>query len=457
MWAENGAATLLKKSNPSGAMGSPKRNRVLGITAGSVAALSHAFLHPELIIAGLLYTLTGSPMLVALVTVINKGAVTMPQLWASTHLEHRPRKMPYLLLVGAIRTVCFAGLIASLWLMAEGLTALTLALFFVAYTLTCICAGAAHVVILDISGNMIPPSQLGSFFGLRNFVGTILGMIAGVAVMQPILTRMETPADYLVLVSVGAALALAGVGIFGLCREGINSHPQRRTTVTESLRRGFHWLRIDHNYRMYLLCRLAFRINYLGLAFFIPYGSEKLASGGTGNLAVLGGILVATMQISSLSASLIWGRVADRWGFRPCFVGAGVLFLLSPSLALLAPMLPTMFNLQLPGCAHSLDLPLTIYMIALAAVAAAIEASYVGGHYFTLTNAPDGRRSSYVGFINSVTTPLTLLPFVGAVIADHVGMSMVFVVVVGGGVLSLLAAVRMKQPVNRNQIDAKVS
>jgi len=60
-------------SNASRSMGSPMRNRILGVAAGGVTSLSNAFLHPELIIAGLLYTLTGSAMLVALVTIVDKG------------------------------------------------------------------------------------------------------------------------------------------------------------------------------------------------------------------------------------------------------------------------------------------------------------------------------------------------------------------------------------------------
>ena len=132
-------------SRASRSTGSPIRNRVLGVAAGGVAALSNAFLHPQLIIAGLLYILTKSPMLVALVTIVDKGAVGMPQLWASALLEHRPRKMPYLVLAGALRMVCFVGFIGALWRMAEGPTALRVTVFFVAYTLTRVFAGAAHV------------------------------------------------------------------------------------------------------------------------------------------------------------------------------------------------------------------------------------------------------------------------------------------------------------------------
>jgi hypothetical protein len=49
-----------------------------------------------------------------------------------------------------------------------------------------------------------------------------------------------------------------------------------------------------------------------------------------------------------------------------------------------------------------------------------------------------------VAFLNTVTSPLTLLPLLGAYLAESVGMDALFVLVTAGGALALLAAVRMK-------------
>ena len=67
-----------------------RRNHVLGVMAGALGSMAYAFLHPDLIIAGMIYALTGSWHLVAVTSIINKAGFLGPQLWASSRLEHRP-------------------------------------------------------------------------------------------------------------------------------------------------------------------------------------------------------------------------------------------------------------------------------------------------------------------------------------------------------------------------------
>lgn len=421
-----------------------RRNHALGVAAGALGGLARAFLHPELIIAGLIYALTRSPLLVALVTIISKAGVLTPQLWASIHLEHRPKKMPYFVVVACVRAVCYAAMLATLWMLTREVTGLALALFFGAYLLVCACGGTAHVLYVDMVGRMIPLGRLGAYFGTRTFVGNILAILAGMAVIQPILAALALPWNYLLLAAIGAALATADMTVFARCREHDGPCPQRRTTFTESIRRGFGWLKTDHNYRIFFWLRILFRVNYLGLAFFIPYGTERLAYEGPGGIAVLGGILVATMQLSRVVSSVLWGKVADRRGFRTCLMGAGAGFFLAPALALLAPCLPRAYALAIPGMHRAVDLPLTVYLLALLAVGAALQAGMIGGNHFIVSSAPPSRRQSYMGFLNTITSPLTLLPLAGALLARAGGMTSVFFFVTFGGLAFLLAAARMK-------------
>jgi len=444
MCGRNAAANTPSSLATGPAIPHARRNRRLGVAAGAIGGLGQAFVHPELIIAGLIYALTGSPALVALVTIISKAGALAPQLWASSHLEHRPRKMPSFVLVTVVRSVGFAGLLAAMWLLTRQVAAVPLALFFAAYLLTCVCGGTGHVIFMDMVGRMIPTQRLGSFFGARYLLGSMLAILAGVAIIQPVLGRVELPVNYLLLAAVGGLLAIADMTVFARCREEDGPRAEQRTTLRESLQRGMRWLRTDHNYRMYFWGRIAFRINYLGLAFFIPYGTERLRYEGRGGLAVLGGVMVATMQLSRLAASVIWGRAADRRGFRACLIGGGVCFFLAPSLALLAPILPPAFQVPIPGAAGTLDLPLTVYLLALVVLGLGFQGNMLGGNHFIVSSAPPHRRASYLGFLNTVTSPLTLLPLAGAALAAKAGMSAVFGLAVIGGLVSLLSALRMR-------------
>jgi len=427
-----------------------RRNHILGVTAGAIGVMGQAFLRCELIFAGLIYALTGSLMYVAIVSVINKGGVLAFQLLASTFLEHRPKKMPYYVAIILLRAAAYASLIGVMWMLTWGVAPAVLTLFFGVYLLSQIFGGTGYVLYMDMVGRMIPRHRLGSYFGARNFLGNALAIAAGLFIVQPLLTRenVPLPSNYLLVVLIGAVLSTVSMIVFTRCREEDGPSAKERTTLAESLRRGAHWLRTDHNYRMYFWVRVAFRINIIGFVFFIPYGSEKLRAGDRTAVALLGGLLVAVMQASRVLFSVVWGRLADRTGFRVCFAGAGACFTLAPALALLAPRLPTTFVLPLPGLATSLDLPLAVYLLALIAIAAAMQASMIGGNHFVVSCAPPDRRPSYLGFANTVTSPLALLAIPIAWLAPRTDVSAVFLITLVAGLASLAAALRMRSPAN---------
>jgi hypothetical protein len=73
-----------------------------------------------------------------------------------------------------------------------------------------------------------------------------------------------------------------------------------------------------------------------------------------------------------------------------------------------------------------------------------MQASIIGGNRFLIRNAPPHRRISYVGFMNTITSPLALLPLVGAWVANTFGMTALFAGILSGGVLAIAAAVYMR-------------
>ncbi len=422
------------------------RNHVLGVTSGGLAGLANAFLQPELILAGLVYALTRSPYSVAIVTIVSKAAVLGPQLWASSLIEHRPRKMPMFVLVIWIRAAGFVGMVLAMWWLSVEVSAWSLTAFFAAYAVTMVSAGAGHVTFMEMAGRMIHPRRIGSFFGARNVLGNLLAVVAGAAVIQPVLHGVPLPWNYLLLAAIGGALAITDMTVFTRCIEQDGPAAKRRTTLGESIRRGVGWMRRDHNYRMYFWVRMAFRLNYLGLAFFIPYGEEMLARSGPAGLAAIGGVMVAVLTFSRVVGSAIWGKVADRRSFRTCIVGAGVLFVIAPAMALAAPALPEVFGVRIPLTETLLDLPLAVYLAALMCVGLAVQAQIIGGNHFVVSTAPPRRRPSYIGFMNTVTSPLTLLPLAGAWLADAAGMRTLFAVIVLGGLTTFLFGARMHPP-----------
>ena len=421
-----------------------RRNFVLGILNGTVGAVAMDFMHPELILGGLIYALTESPMLVALVTIINKAGALVPQLFVSGHAEHLPRKRPIYVIMTVVRAAAGVGLVLAIWMLARGVNPMTLGLFFGVFLVAQVSGGSGHVVFLDMTGRLIRHDLLGRFLGLRELVGGSLSLVAGLLVVQRVLERYELPHNYTVLAAVGVVLSTTAMLMLCAWREAPGPRARRRTTLRESVERGMRWLRSDHNYRLYFWLRVAFRVNYMALAFFIPYGAERLTrAGGAVGVAVLGGVLVATFKLSRVLSSLYWGRLADHAGYRSCLVGAGIGFTLAPLLALLAPELPAAFTVGIPLTRVVLDLPLCVFLGALATLGVGFQGSVIGGQRFLIVGAPAHRRISYGGFLNTLTSPLTLLPLAGGLVVRYLGAGTLFVALVGGGVLYLITASRM--------------
>lgn len=421
-----------------------RHNYRTGVTAGVFAAIGRDFLHPQLILAGLVYTLTKSPILVALITILNKAFTMGPQLLVSSFLEHSPRRRPQFVVLTFVRVGAYILLLMAIWLMTVYENSSTLLLFFVVYSLACLSSACAHVVYMDMIGRLIPPARTGSYIGMRSFLGGAAAIGIGFFVIQPILGEVNLPLNYILLAVLGTVFVALDMGTWCRCREEPGAKASNRSTFRDSMRRGLKWLKRDHNYRCYLLQRIGFRVSFVGLAFFIPYGSEELVSDARpGGIALLGGIMVAVMKLSRTCGGLFWGRVADGFGSRLALIFGGAFFALAPATALLAPRLPQTFSLAIPG--GVLDLPLLVFLGALAMMGLAIQATMVAGQRFLIINAPLHRRASYIGFLNTLTSPLTLLPLAGAYIAEYWGMQPLFFCVIAGGLISLSGALAMRR------------
>lgn len=425
--------------------GTARRNYRLAVASGAFGTAGFDCIHPELILVGLMLALTRSVTLAALVTVISKAGVLAPQLLVGTRLEHRHWKRPYFVAFSSVRLAALAVMAFAIAMLGRGVTPWRLTLFFGAYLASCLCIGSGHVVYMDLVGRMIPTGRVGSFIGMRHFAGGAASAIIGLAVIQPVLAHLPTPTNYFVLACLGVALGAVHVVLFGLCREPVSTPATSSTTLGQSLRRGFGWLKTDRNYRIFLALRVTFRINYLGLAFFIPYGKELAAGRDPAAIAILGGIMVTVHKVCRTFSSLVWGRLADGRGYRSCLVAAGVFFTVAPALALLAPHLPRGFAVAIPGTGATLDLPLVVYLLGLGTFGAAFQGLIVGGNRFLITNAPPHRRISYVGFLNTVTVPLTLLPLAAAALAGTLGLTTLFALILVGGLTYILLALRMRE------------
>jgi len=423
-----------------------RRNQRLGVTAGAFAGAAQSFLHPELIVIGFVTAVTGSGWLIALVPIINKLCGLAPQVFAGALLEHLPRRRPFFVAVTVVRTLAHAVLVGAFWLLWADPGALSATVFFATYAVCCLTSSAAHVTFMDMTGRLIPPHRIGTFFSIRALLGGVLGVLGGFLVIQPLLGGVDLPVNYMMVAGIGVVLIAIDMSTWSRCREEPGARARRRATFGESLRRGFHWLRTSRNYRLFFWVRLGFRFAYLQLAFLVLFGKQRLpVADDSAGVALLGGIMVGILRAIGVASSALWGPVADRYGARAVVIASGILLMLAPAMLLAAPLLPTAFAVRIPLVPIALNLPICVYLLALVPLEAGFRAQILGTHRFLVTSAPPERRGSYVGFLGTVTSPLTFLPLAGVALAQVAGVGAVFPIAAAGGLVILLAALRMSR------------
>ncbi len=433
-----------------------RRNHRLGVTAGTFAQLGQGFIQPELILVPLIYSITGSALAAGAIPTINKIGIFAPQLLVSSWLEHLPRRRPAFIILTVARSLAHVGLVASMWLLAHQSNAWTLGLFFGVYLLLNLTSGSGHIIFTDMVGRLIPPFRVGSFIGMRNLMGGWTSAIVALLVIQPVLSRFEPPLNYVALAAIGTTLAIIDMSIWCQVFEKPSYAAADRISMRDAFTRGFVWLKEDSDYRHFLGIRLAFRLCYLGIAFFMVLGMERLggadaaeAAGpaGTpvtlGGVALLGGVLIGSRKVSEILGAGVWGTVSDRCGSRLTIAAGGLLLAGAPLAALAAPLLPEAFAWPLPGSEQPLNLPLVLYILALAMYGFGIKAVIIGGQRFLITSAPPENRPSYVGFVNTLTSPLTLLPLLAGLAVEVVGMDLIFAVAAAGGFWITFSGLKM--------------
>ena len=444
--AGGGAAILGKGSSASERL-SPqavhaRRNYRLGVASHTIGVVANDFIDAELILAGLLYAATGSKWLVAALAIMSKLGVLAPQLIAGSLLEHKPTKMPYYIAATVARGVGLAGLVASIFMLTRGFSAASLTMFMVSFLVVSVCGSIAYVVHTDMTGRMIPWSKLGSFLGVRSFGGQAAAIVVGILVIQPILGG-GSRYSYFILSIIGGVLLMSAMAMIAMCRDHQHKTARRPSSMLISLRRGFRWLRTNRNYKLFFWQRVMFRIEYLGIAFFIPYGKDVLMKESAANIAILGGVMVAVVKATRMVASLLWSKAVDPSKCRMCLFCGGAFYALAAVMALAAPFMPPLYSFDMPWSHLQMDLPLTVYLLALACLGLAGESLNIGENLFLLTSAPGHRRLSYVAFINTVTSPLTLLPLLGAWLANWIGVQSLFVLVLASGIVTAVLASKM--------------
>lgn len=394
------------------------------------------FAHVGTVLPAFAATLTGSKVLIGLVSGVWLGAWLLPQLFAANFLTPKPRKYGYMVWVSAIGRpvfLLFALLLASGWLAQSPLVLLIIFLLGLGWF-----AGTDAFVAIawfDLFGKAMSPGERGRLIGIGQVVNGILAIGAG-ALVGYILSEngLPYPLNYAAIFGLaGLAFFLSWIAI-ALMVEMPEAVPERpmAASVREFGPRMVEMWRNDPNFARAITVRLLVGLSELAAPFYILHAIQvaKIGAGIVGSLAAVG-------SIGSTLAGLWLGRVAARHGSQRVIQITSWLSVIPPVLGLFLAFV-------------HLSPALVWAYIACYLILGMVNGSSLLGHFnYILDLAPPGGRPMYIGMANSLSGLLVFAPVAGGWILDHASYPLLYALTLTGVVAASLSSLNLP-PVQRN-------
>jgi len=377
------------------------RNFIGGLWHAAFLAMGVSLTQATTVISAFVADLTGSTVWVGGLSTILILASALPQLFVARWIEHRPRKMPYLLWAIYLRVASW-GILALLIYTIGAEHPITLAwALVVMLTVFYAAGGLGNIPYTDIIGKVIPANRRGAFFGGKEALAGPLAVGAALSARY-ILVHVGYPNNYALLFGLAAlGLTIASLG-FWMMKEplGIVNNQSRL-----SWRKYWNQIK-DTGKRLKNLISIELLTGFsiVVLPFYVVYAREKLnapaESVGWFLLAqVLGGIL----------ANLVWARLVDRSGSRRMVLVCAIISTLIPLLAVI------LTPLGWPA--------LTLVFFFAGAV---FNGRNVGFQSALLELAPVAERSTFAGLNQILILPLAFLSLGTGVFLLHQSYTTLF-------------------------------
>lgn len=397
-----------------------RRNFWLCVSNGAIVAMGSAFFSFETVMAGLTFNLTGSNLLVGLVTAMATSCWLWPQLIVGNRIEHRPRKMPVYRLSVALRCCALIGMTTALATLHES-PYLLYTILLLGTIVFATGGGICVIPFMDIVAKSIPAGHRPMLMAYRRTLGGILGGVAGLATLYVLSDRsgLQFPMNYVTLFVAGGLINIVAYSCFMLSHEPVEDVPAARKPFGEFLRRGALLFKEDRDFRNYYYFRIGLAITYMSQTLLVPFGMARFDTPLEAT-----GLFAAGIAVTGGLVSILWGRIAQR-------MGEVRLMTVSAALAV-APCLLVAIIACLPA-QHAVTLWLAprfhwLVLGVFACLTAARQGIDIAGALYMLAMPPAQLRPTYFAFMNSLSAPLMLSPMLAGVLADHISFAAAFLI-----------------------------
>jgi MFS family permease len=381
-----------------------QHNAVVNVLDGTFFWFGASFIAPRTILPLYVSHFTDSKLVIGLLSVLASAGWLLPQLFTANWVQRLPRKK-----VGVVHVGLFTErlpiilLVPAAWLSTRS-PALALIVFFVLFAWHVVGAGAVAVSWQDMLAKIIPLDRRGKFFGITNFGGTATGVL-GAVVAAWLLDQYAFPYGYMFCFAAAALLIFISWVFLALTREPAQVSQESITSRREYWRSLLTILRVDLNFRRYLLSQVIITLGGMAVGFLAVYAVQRWQLPDSQS-----GSFTASMLAGQALSNLLFGVLADRKGHKLVLELSTLLGALAVGLASLAPAPAWFYGTFALSGASAAGFMLSGIMIVFEFSAPEIRPTYIG-----LNNTVSGIVAS-------------VAPMLGGWLADAVGYRRLFAV-----------------------------
>lgn len=375
-----------------------KKNFFLGVVNGILMNLVDAITGSSTVLPLYLSSITKSSILIGFGSSLYNFLWPLPQLFTAYFLEGKKRKKFLYEITAYIRflTILFLGFI--IFKNPSNVLPLFLFLMLVYH----ISGGIAGLPFMDIVGRTIPSTKQHLFWGLRIAFGGFLSILGGILI-KFIFSKYNFPINFSLLYFIASIFVGVALYLFCLVDEPDDIERKVNRNFLEFLKTGFSTVLKDKRFTTLFSLRILTGISLALEPFFMVYVVKVL------NLKVeLTGILISLRMAGLLFSNFLWDYIQKKKSLKHLFVISSTVGAIIPLIAYLSSKNHSLIFLLffLNGIFYS--------------------GVQVASPSFLLSISPSGKRETYIGFYNTLLSPIYLFPVVNGIIIDRLSFNFAF-------------------------------
>jgi len=401
-----------------------KKNYYLAIMNGVFYNIACAFIGGSTVLPLFINTLTSSKFFIGIVNSIEAAGWPLPQIFVANFIEHRKKKKPLYIKMAILRSICIL-VISFFIILFSGIPRIGfLSLFIILFAIYSIAGGISGISFMDILGKVFPSNRRGSLWAWRMGIGGSLGVLAGFFVRY-IIKKFTYPLNFGILFLVATLFMSMAFLSFCLIKEPASKKvTKERKRFSVFIRKGMDILKKDSRFKNLFFLRIALGINAMAIPFYIIFIKYHHGI----ELSTVG-LFVSTQTFGAIISNLLWGNLSNHKGNHYVLRVTSVVSILPPSLILITCLFPV-----------TLYFDLFIFFL----LGASIQGLWLGFPNALLDISPDERRPTYVGFMNTMITPILFLPIVGGLLIDYISFNILFIVSILASIVAFMFAMKLK-------------